>query len=96
MPELPDVTVYCECLNRLYAGRVVERVSLRSAFVVRTVEPDLFAIEGQRINSFSRLGKRIVWEFDGELFLVLHLMIAGRLHRKPPDKRPTAKTDLAA
>jgi formamidopyrimidine-DNA glycosylase len=96
MPELPDVTVYCESLNRLYAGRLVERVSLRSAFVVRTVDPDLFAIEGQRLVRFSRLGKRIVWEFEGELFLVLHLMIAGRLHRKPPDKRPTAKTDLAA
>jgi formamidopyrimidine-DNA glycosylase len=96
MPELPDVTVYCECLDRLYAGRVVERVSLRSPFVVRTVDPDLFAIEDRRIIGFSRLGKRIVWEFEGELFLVLHLMIAGRLHRKPPVKRPTTKTDLAA
>ncbi len=96
MPELPDVEIYCESLNRLYAGRVVERLRLRSAFVVRTVEPDIVTIEGRRIVGFSRLGKRIVWEFDHELFLVLHLMIAGRLHRKPPDKRPASKTDLAA
>src|SRR5262245_36039882 len=96
MPELPDVEIYCESLTRFYAGRSIKRVTLRSPFLVRSVDPDLFAIEGQRIIGFSRLGKRIVWEFEGELFLVLHLMIAGRLHRKPPDKRPTAKTDLAA
>lgn len=96
MPELPDVETYCESLDRFYAGRAVERVSLRSAFVVRTVEPELFAVEGRRIFGFHRLGKRIVWEFEGELFLVLHLMVAGRLHRKPPGKRPTGKNDLAA
>jgi formamidopyrimidine-DNA glycosylase len=96
MPELPDVTIYCESLQRLYADRVVERVSLRSPFVVRTVEPELFAVEGRRILGFRRLGKRIVWEFEGELFVVLHLMIAGRLYRKPADKRPTGKNDLAA
>ncbi|HYO26506.1 MAG TPA: DNA-formamidopyrimidine glycosylase family protein [Lacipirellulaceae bacterium] len=96
MPELPDVVVYCNSLNRFYAGRVVERVALRSPFVVRTVEPDLFAVEGRRVVQFSRLGKRIVWEFEGALFLVLHLMIAGRLHQKPAEKRPAAKNDLAA
>jgi formamidopyrimidine-DNA glycosylase len=95
MPELPDVEIYCESLTRFYAGRSVKWASLRSPFVVRTVDPDFFAIEGRRIVKFSRLGKRIVWEFDGELFLVLHLMIAGRLHRKPPGKRPSGKHDLA-
>lgn len=59
MPELPDVEVYCDALNRLYRGRRVERVSLRSPFVVRTVEPELFAIEGGRLAGFRRLGKRI-------------------------------------
>lgn len=96
MPELPDVTIYCESLQRFYAGRVVERVTLRSPFVVRTVEPEIFAIEGRRIRGFRRLGKRIVWEFDGELFLVLHLMIAGRLHRRAPGAKPNSKQDLAA
>jgi formamidopyrimidine-DNA glycosylase len=96
MPELPDVEVYCEALNRFYAGRKVESVSLRSPFVVRTVEPDLFAVEGKRVISFRRLGKRIVWKFDGDLFLVLHLMIAGRLHRKASGTRPRGKQDLAA
>jgi formamidopyrimidine-DNA glycosylase len=96
MPELPDVEIYCEALTRFYAGRRVESVSLRSPFVVRTFEPDLFAIEGRRVLSFGRLGKRIVWQFEGKLFLVLHLMIAGRLHRKPPGSRPRGKQDLAA
>ena len=96
MPELPDVEVYRQSLKRLYAGRAVERVALKSPFVVRTFEPDLFAIEGRRIEAFRRLGKRIVWQFEGELFLVLHLMIAGRLHRKKPGTNPRAKTDLAA
>jgi len=96
MPELPDVEIYCESLQRFYAGRSIERASLRSPFVVRTFEPDFSTIEGRRIVGFSRLGKRIVWEFEGELFLVLHLMIAGRLHRKQPGKLPRSKTDLAA
>ena len=96
MPELPDVQIYCESLGRFYAGRTIERVSLRSAFLVRTVDPALFDVEGRRILGFQRLGKRIVWELEGELFLVLHLMIAGRLHRKPPSKRPGGKNDLAA
>jgi formamidopyrimidine-DNA glycosylase len=96
MPELPDVEVYCEALTRFYAGRRVQSVSLRSPFVVRSVEPDLFAVEGRRVLSFRRLGKRIVWEFEGELLLVLHLMIASRLHRKPPGARPRGKQDLAA
>jgi formamidopyrimidine-DNA glycosylase len=96
MPELPDVEVYCESLQRFYGGRKIERASLRSPFVVRTVEPELFAIEGRRIIGFGRLGKRIVWEFEGELFLVLHLMIAGRLHRRSPGKLPRSKADLAA
>jgi formamidopyrimidine-DNA glycosylase len=96
MPELPDVTIYCESLDRFYAGRCVERISLRSPFVVRTVEPNLFAVEGRPILAFRRLGKRIVWEFDGELFLVLHLMIAGRLHRRPPGASSRDKHVLVA
>jgi formamidopyrimidine-DNA glycosylase len=96
MPELPDVEVYCDALNRFYTGRVVERIALRSPFVVRTFQPELFAAEGRRVRGFRRLGKRIVWQFEGELFLMLHLMIAGRLHRRPPGAAPRGKQDLAA
>jgi formamidopyrimidine-DNA glycosylase len=96
MPELPDVEVYCDALRRFYQNRAIERIDLRSPFLVRTVTPDLFALEGRRLEGFRRLGKRIAWQFEGELFLVLHLMIAGRLHRRPPRSRPKVKTDLAA
>ncbi|MAT68269.1 MAG: formamidopyrimidine-DNA glycosylase [Planctomycetaceae bacterium] len=96
MPELPDVELYREALVRHYGDAVVDRVSLRSPFVVRTAEPELFAIEGRRLLGVERLGKRLVWQFDGELFLVLHLMIAGRLHQKKPSTAPQGKNDLAA
>jgi formamidopyrimidine-DNA glycosylase len=96
MPELPDVEIYCEALTRFYQNRAIERVEVRSPFVVRTFEPEISSVAGRRILGFRRLGKRIVWEFDGELFLVLHLMIAGRLHRKGAGKRPAGKNDLAA
>jgi formamidopyrimidine-DNA glycosylase len=96
MPEMPDVVVYCEALERFYSGRTIERVSLRSPFVVRTFEPELFAVEGRRIQGFRRLGKRIVWELEGGLFLVMHLMIAGRLHRRPAGTSPRGKNDLGA
>lgn len=96
MPELPDVTVYCESLTRHYAGRVLRRVDVRSPFVVRTFEPDIHELQGQRVESFERLGKRIVWKFQKPCYLVLHLMIAGRLHQRPAGRRPKSKTDLAA
>lgn len=96
MPELPDVEVYCESLQRFYAGRAVERVLIRSPFVVRTFEPSIHEIEGRQISGFRRLGKRIVWLFSGDLLLVLHLMIAGRLHRRAEGKAPSGKQDLAA
>jgi formamidopyrimidine-DNA glycosylase len=96
MPELPDVEIYCESLARFYQNRRVEQLDVRSPFVVRTFEPDLAAAAGRQILGFSRLGKRIVWEFEGELFLVLHLMIAGRLHRKRPGAKPSGKNDLVA
>ena len=96
MPELPDVEVYCNALRRFYQNRAIVRIDVRSPFVVRTFEPDVSTATGRRILGFRRLGKRIVWEFEGELFLVLHLMIAGRLHRKTPGKPPAGKNDLAA
>ncbi|MEM9352871.1 MAG: DNA-formamidopyrimidine glycosylase family protein [Planctomycetota bacterium] len=96
MPELPDVVVYCESLDRFYTGKRIRRIDLKSPFLVRTIAPDLFEAEGRRVLGFRRLGKRIVWELEDELFLVVHLMIAGRFHRKKPGARPKGKTDLAA
>lgn len=79
MPELPDITVYLEHLDRLLTGGKLLGVRLSSPFLVRSVEPPLAACFGARVLGFERLGKRIVVALDGELFLVLHLMIAGRL-----------------
>ena len=79
MPELPDVTVYVEHLDRLLRGEVLRKVRLASPFVVRSVTPPMSAVEGHTLRDVSRLGKRIVFFFEGNLFLVVHLMVAGRL-----------------
>ncbi|HZJ71115.1 MAG TPA: DNA-formamidopyrimidine glycosylase family protein, partial [Planctomycetota bacterium] len=79
MPELPDVTVYVERLEALTRGRVLRQVRLKSPFLLRTVEPPLATAHGRAVRGVSRLGKRIVLALEGELFLVIHLMIAGRL-----------------
>jgi formamidopyrimidine-DNA glycosylase len=96
MPELPDITVYLERLRPRIQGQVLEKIHLASPFLLRTVEPPPGDFEGRPVNDLHRLGKRIVWEFDGERFLVLHLMIAGRLHWKPPGARAAGKIGLAA
>jgi formamidopyrimidine-DNA glycosylase len=88
MPELPDVVVYVEALERQLAGHQLQRVQLFSPFVLRTVEPPLEAIHGRRVVGARRIGKRIALEFDGELFAVIHLMIAGRLRWREPGKKP--------
>lgn len=96
MPELPDVTVYCEALDRYYTGKTLKRLELKSPFLVRSFEPDLSEAQGRRVEGFQRLGKRIVWQLEGELFLIVHLMIAGRFHRKRPGTKPKGKNDLLA
>ncbi len=96
MPELPDITLYLEHLARRVLDQPVERVELVQPFVLRTVDPPLSAAEQQRVIELRRIGKRIVLGLPGELFLVLHLMIAGRLRwREPGAKRPAANV-LAA
>ena len=72
MPELPDITVYVERLAALVKGETLERVRLRSPFVLRSVEPGIDELAGRRVESVRRIGKRIVLGFDGELFLVIH------------------------
>src|SRR5262245_56182080 len=96
MPELPDIVVYLECLERRAKGRTLQRVRLLSPFLLRSVEPPPAAVEGRTVRGLRRLGKRIVFALEPDLFLVLHLMIAGRLHWKPPGARPPGKVGLAA
>ena len=79
MPELPDVTVYVERLAAKTVGQRLERVSIRHPFLLRSVTPPISAVEGKLVVGVERLGKRIVLAFEGDLFVVVHLMIAGRL-----------------
>ncbi len=88
MPELPDVTVYREALERHVVGLPLERVRLVSMFVLRSVDPPVDAVTGRVVRGVRRLGKRVVLAFDDELFLVLHLMIAGRLRWRTPAQKP--------
>lgn len=96
MPELPDVTVYVERLSALIGGAELLDVRLRSPFLLRSVEPPLASARGRHVQSVRRLGKRIVIGLSGELFLVLHLMIAGRLRWKPPGAKLGDRRSLAA
>ena len=80
MPELPDIVVYIEALEKRIQGSVLERVRLASPFLLRTAVPPLSSVEGKKIVELRRLGKRICFGLEGDLWLVLHLMIAGRLH----------------
>jgi formamidopyrimidine-DNA glycosylase len=80
MPELPDISVYLEALEARVRGRCLERVVLKNPFLLRTAQPPLEECSGRRVLELRRLGKRIAIGLEGDLWLVLHLMIAGRLH----------------
>ncbi len=95
MPELPDVVVYVEAIEARLAGRVIERVRVLSPFVVRTVEPPILALESRRVLGVRRLGKRIVIAVEGDLFLVVHLMISGRFRWERPDAKVNRRLWLA-
>jgi formamidopyrimidine-DNA glycosylase len=88
MPELPDVVVYLDALTRHIVGRRLERLTLHSPFVLRTVHPPIDDVAGKVVAGVRRIGKRIVLAFDHDLFLVIHLMIAGRLRWREPGKKP--------
>jgi len=96
MPELPDIVVYVECLERRIRGRVLERVRLGSPFLLRSVRPPLDTVEGRQVVGLRRIGKRIVIALEGGLYLILHLMIAGRLQWKKPGAKLPGKIGLAA
>lgn len=96
MPELPDISAYLHALEPLVVAQTLERVRLNSAFLVRTAQPPLAAAEGQVVRELRRVGKRIAFGLDGELWLVLHLMIAGRLHWRAPGAKLAGRNALAA
>jgi formamidopyrimidine-DNA glycosylase len=96
MPELPDISAYITALEERILGQTLERVRLGSVFLLRTVEPPLAGTEGRVVREIRRIGKRIAIGVDGDLWLVLHLMIAGRLHWRPPQAKLGGRQNLAA
>lgn len=96
MPELPDVVVYVEALVRFVRGHTLERIRVVSPSVLRTYDPPLSAVEGRTVEGFRRLGKRIVWDMGDELFVVIHLMVAGRLAWVAAGAAVPRKVGLAA
>jgi formamidopyrimidine-DNA glycosylase len=96
MPELPDVVTYIDSLRPRIVGQPLIRIRLANPFLVRTFDPPIDAVFGKSVRALRRLGKRIVFELDDDLFLVLHLMIAGRLHWKEPGAKVPGKIGAAA
>lgn len=96
MPELPDITVYVESLRDRIVGQRLERLRIKSPFLLRTVSPPVEEAQGRAVAEVSRLGKRIVVHLEGDIALVIHLMIAGRLLWKDPGRGPSGKIDLAS
>src|SRR5512138_3779167 len=95
MPELPDVTVYCEALAARIVGATLERIDFASPFLLRTAVPPIAEAFGRRVRDVRRQGKRIVISLDGDLHLVLHLMIAGRLRWLDAGAKPPSRITLA-
>ena len=91
MPELPDIVVYIEALEQRILDQKLERVQIASPFLLRTAVPPINTVEGKKVVQLRRLGKRICFGFEGDIWLVLHLMIAGRLHWREPEARPSGK-----
>jgi formamidopyrimidine-DNA glycosylase len=96
MPELPDISAYISALEARILGQTLERVRLGSVFLLRTVEPPLASTEGRVVREIRRIGKRIAIGVEGDLWLVLHLMIAGRLHWRPANAKLGGRQNLAA
>jgi formamidopyrimidine-DNA glycosylase len=96
MPELPDIVAYVSALEPRVVGKRLERARLGSVSLLRTVDPPLAQLEGRVVREIRRVGKRIAFGFEGDLWLVLHLMIAGRLHWRPPGVKLAGRRDLAS
>src|SRR3954465_8730733 len=96
MPELPDIAAYITALESRIVGEPIEHVRLASPFLLRTVAPPLASVEGRRVRELRRIGKRIAIGLEDELWLVLHLMIAGRLHWRATEAKLGGRNQLAA
>jgi formamidopyrimidine-DNA glycosylase len=96
MPELPDIAAYISALEPRIVGQPIKRVRLASPFLLRTVEPPIADVEGRIVRQLRRIGKRIAIGVEGDLWLVLHLMIAGRLHWRTPETKFSGRQSLAA
>jgi formamidopyrimidine-DNA glycosylase len=96
VPELPDIVAYLKALETRVVGETLRKIRLSSPFLLRTVDPPPAELEGRQVTGLSRIGKRLVFHLEGDLFAVLHLMIAGRLHWKAPGTKPAGKIGLAA
>jgi formamidopyrimidine-DNA glycosylase len=96
MPELPDIAAYITALERRIVGQPIERVRLASPFLLRTVQPPITDVEGRNVRELRRIGKRIAIGVEGDLWLVLHLMIAGRLHWRAANAKVGGRNNLAA
>jgi formamidopyrimidine-DNA glycosylase len=96
MPELPDISAYIKALEMRIVGQPLARVRVASPFLLRTAQPPLADVEGRTVAELRRIGKRIAIGVSGELWLVLHLMIAGRLHWRPRDAKLAGRQNLAA
>src|SRR5579863_5622136 len=96
MPELPDITAYIGALEQRIAGQRLERVRLASPFLLRTVDPPLESVDGHVVQALRRIGKRIAIGVEADVWLVIHLMIAGRLHWRPANAKLAGRQALAA
>jgi formamidopyrimidine-DNA glycosylase len=96
MPELPDILAYISALESRVIGKPLQRVRVGSPFLLRTTQPPVTAVEGRTVRELRRIGKRIAIGFDGDFWLVMHLMIAGRLHWRPPNVMLAGRQNLAA
>src|SRR5579864_1392364 len=96
MPELPDISAYIYALEARIVGQPIERIRLASPFLLRTVEPPLSGVESRVVLELRRIGKRIAIGVEGDLWLVLHLMVAGRLHWRPPNAKLSGQIGRAS
>src|ERR1700756_5839266 len=96
MPEIPDIAAYITALETRIVAQPLVRVRLASPFLLRTAQPPIQSVEGKVVRELRRIGKRIAIGVEGDLWLVLHLMIAGRLHWKPPGAKLAGRNQLAA
>src|SRR5580704_6251680 len=96
MPELPDIAAYLTALEPRIVGQPIQRIRLASPFLLRTAQPPITSVEGRIVRELRRIGKRIAIGVEEDLWLVLHLMIAGRLHWRPPAAKLAGRQSLAA